>query len=236
MLLVPLLGTGAASAGVLFYGGDFDYDTGSLSHHNGTAATQLTFDDFSLTSASRVTGLWGNYVYSTPGTDPTPTTIYYEVRSGLSADNGGTLVSSGILPAALTWTGRVQYSKEYQVLGTVDISLAAGSYWLAVAPVDPFADWLVLTTKGDDAGPGSDPNPPPTDGPRANGNSFIKSPTANYVPSEVFHGPGHPGGRTDFDFSYGVQVIPEPSQAVQTVAIVLTSGWTLGWRRWRANS
>ena len=85
------------------------------------------YDNFTLTQASTITGLFGSYQSSTPSW----TVGHYEIRSGLSNGNLGTLVASGSGAFTPTATSAFEYFSE--LLG-LNISLAAGNYWLFLAP------------------------------------------------------------------------------------------------------
>lgn len=87
-----------------------------------------------------------------------PVGMRWEIRTGVSAGNGGNLVVSGY---ALTGTsgdlpgvgygtpppgpGRYQY---FDSGPSVPIALGAGSYWLGLAPIQQGGSWDVTTTQG----------------------------------------------------------------------------------------
>src|SRR5207244_8348415 len=63
----------------------------------------------------------------------------WEIRTGISAGNAGTLVAGGITSApVVTLTGRSGFGYlEYMVqVNGLNVTLAPGHYWLNVTPVD----------------------------------------------------------------------------------------------------
>ena len=75
----------------------------------------------------------------------------WEIRSGVSDGNGGTLIAGGTSAATQTATRRDLYGlSEFEVrVSGLDLFLAPGMYWLSVSPI------------------GLGPNPPPFAGPRS---------------------------------------------------------------------
>lgn len=185
-----------ASALTIWYGGDPDGGNGWASEQGGFYNNALTFDDFSTTGNGwSVYYLLGNFA-----TNAKVTNAYYEIRSGVSEGNGGTLVSSGNIDVTQTWTGDSIGTwggdmKVYTLAGnTAAINLNPGTYWLGFAPVvgqnANLYSWA-MTTSGD-GGMGT---------PVSNGNSFVK-----WGDNANFQGVGQ-------DISYGVfanPVVPEP--------------------------
>ena len=203
-VLISLATTAQPSkAQVIFYGGDFDGRNGSPSQWT-PAFDALSFDDFDVPQTVPIGSIWGNFQMNF-----IPTEAYYQIRSGVSAGNGGTLLSSGTLTVQVTPTGLSQGGlPEYQVIGNVSLSLTPGRYWLSMAPVgDFFQSAYISTTSGEATGPLGDPNPHPTGSPLANGNSFFYDPNGyNFVPTDTTTlGPG------TWDFSYGVAAVPKPA-------------------------
>jgi hypothetical protein len=83
-----------------------------------------------------VTGLFSN---NQSGLNPATAT--WEIRTGLSEGNGGTLIAGGTAPVSQTPTGRSAFGRtEYQdLVSGLSVNLAPGMYWLNVTPVDPTA-------------------------------------------------------------------------------------------------
>jgi hypothetical protein len=220
----------ASQAGVLFYGGDYDGRIGAPSQW-APNLEDLIFDDFGLSQTSTLQSIWGNFGLTFIPTQFIPTQAYCEIRSGVSAGNGGTLLYSGMLPVQVTPTGRSQYGlPEYQVLADLNLTLAAGTYWLGMAPVGSsiWDEAYISSTSGGNVGPAGDPNPSPTGFPIGDGMSYQNGPTGyNFVPvADTTAGSG------TWDFSYGVSsvVVPEPP-AVSLLAVSVIFGVSLQCRR-----
>jgi len=143
LLLLNVVGT--ALADTLWYNGDFDYSGYSISNHHeyydfgGGSYFQsdsLVYDDFVVPAGEEwtVNSVWSNNLF-TDGVSFLGAT--YEIRSGVSAENGGTVVASGSGTASLIATGRTSSSGniEYEVrISGLNINLAPGTYWLSVCP------------------------------------------------------------------------------------------------------
>ena len=138
--------TGSSIPGTLFYSGDFnenDPNANGLANEtdaivSGSPYGAATYQNFVVGGSGwNVTGLFTNNL-----SQLTPTSGYWEVRSGLSEGNGGTLVASGTGSLTNTPTGRTGFGyTEYtnQVSG-LNLNLGAGTYWESVVPVCPSCD------------------------------------------------------------------------------------------------
>ena len=130
--------------------------------------------------------------------------ITWEIRTGMSAGNGGTLVMSGTTAATNTLTGFVFGSiNEREYASNVSaFNLGAGSYWLSVALAGGNANAFASMTSGANG----------VGGPLNDGNSFVNSPvqfSINYQPTGTVFGTG-----VDADFSFGLRgsdPVPEPA-------------------------
>jgi hypothetical protein len=220
LIALTVLCCPAAQAGPLWYNGDLDNrdavpnQTSALSPGG---ADGLVYDNFVVPTGStwNITGVFSNNVLNPSLNLPRVTTAYWEIRSGVSANNGGTLVASGDGTDNFAFDGNfstvfgpgntaAEYTHEVDGL---NVTLTAGTYWLAVAPdtngaINAF--WYISTTSGTNAigmPPGND------------GNSFFSSNFTgdNFTPTGSFEGPGN------WDYSMGVVgtvqslVTPEPS-------------------------
>jgi hypothetical protein len=196
---------GALAQANLWYNGDFDGVNGLSSERNTQVSDARTYDNFRSGSGWVIQQVYGNFLVTGLQTRD----LYYEIRRGVSAGNGGTLVAGGTVAiTANLATGRNGFGlDERHIRGNVgNITLADNTeYWLTVAPIGNGAGRaFVSTTDGADRGPGSDPNPAPIG--RLPGRSFFDS--------SFF---GISWGRTedllgvDADFSYGVAGVPEPA-------------------------
>jgi len=217
--LVVALGLGVVSAhgATLWYNGDLD-DVSALANEIdpidfGASGSPLTYDDFVVPVGGWVvTNVWSNNTLNF--VPPDATQAYWEIRSGVSAGDGGTLVAGGTSAASQTATGRLFWGTEteYRVeVSGLNIALSPGRYWLAVAPVDPDTSGggssdqaYVTTTSGVNAlgTPAGD-----------NGNAFFDSAFFGYDFASTQTVTGE-----DYDFSMGVGgranapgVIPEPA-------------------------
>ncbi len=139
-LFAVLFFTTFASAATLFYGGDFDPNNpnaNGLANENdaivgGNPYGAATYQNFTNSQSWNVTSLFTNNLSTLA-----PATAYWEVRSGVSEGNGGTLVASGTGAATQTPTGRSGFGfLEYKDSVGVSLTLDPGTYWLAVVPQD----------------------------------------------------------------------------------------------------
>ena len=139
-LFALLFFTTFANAATLFYGGDFDPNNpnaNGLANENdavvgGNPYGAATYQNFTNSAQWNVTGLFTNNLNQN-----TPTAGYWEIRSGVSEGNGGTLVASGTGAVTNTATGRsgFGYTETHNEVDGLNVSLAAGQYWEAVVPV-----------------------------------------------------------------------------------------------------
>ena len=168
----------------------------------------MVFDQIDLVGP-HVTTLWGNfliyqqYIGSSLG-------LKYEIRTGVSNGNGGTLIKSGsVANLQQTLTGRSTQNNAYrevQLLGTVNFDLAPGVYWLGLQNNEgthPPAQWtpFLAQTLGGDAGPFGDPNPLVQNSILDHSSFATGTELGDYVQQGA-------------DFSVGVSTTPEPSPAL----------------------
>ena len=136
----------SARAATLFYNGDYNLNDAAKNQNNvpinvgGTYQLEkaLVYDDFIVPSGQtwKLTSVFSNnqIAYSAA-----PATAVWEIRSGMSAGNGGTIVASGDTTATVTTEtaadGNNYIDPEFQIAAAVPtVTLAAGTYWVAVAP------------------------------------------------------------------------------------------------------
>ena len=147
LFLLLFVGSSLLSADVLlFYGGDYDPNNpnaNGLANENdaivgGNPYGAATYQNFVIsTDDTTVSGLFTNNL-----SQLNPTSAYWEIRSGVSEGNGGTLIASGTGSGdsfAQTPTGRSGFGfTEYNdLVSGLNVSLGAGTYWFAVVPQDP---------------------------------------------------------------------------------------------------
>jgi hypothetical protein len=171
----------------------------------------MVYDDINLASNTTITGVFANFL----DLATSYTTATWEIRSGMSAGNGGTLEATGSGATATIATGRNGFGlDEFQVtVAGLSVNLSAGTYYLGFAldNINAGTAGYISTTSGTDEGPGGDPNPAVTGSPIANGNTFFNSTAfvSNFVDTQDQFGPG------TWDFSMGVNgVVPEPATFV----------------------
>ncbi len=127
--------------GTLFYGGDLDPNDpnqNALANENdaivgGNPYGAATYQNFTLSQGATATGLFTNNL-----SQLTPTSGYWEIRSGVSEGNGGTLVASGTGTVTNTPTGRSDfgYTEYHNEVDGLNVALNGGTqYWMAVVPV-----------------------------------------------------------------------------------------------------
>jgi len=214
LLLLSLIAlTVSANAATLFYGGDYNGDPfnpnpagdnngNGLSDQEGAGTfDRRVYDDFTLATASTVTGFFGNYLDLQSARS---TTGYYEIRTGVSAGNGGTLVASGTVGVSAAATGTLEQGdlpemRYTTAAGSISQNLGAGTYWFCLAPVGITSSQNVFinTTIGENG----------IGGPLNNGNSFIDGSPFNFTDTSSVLG-------SQSDWSQGVlgtQAAPEPA-------------------------
>lgn len=156
------------------------------------------------------------------------TNMDWEIRQGVSAGNGGTLIASGSGLGTAIPTGRSGFGfAEFHYEIPVSLVLNAGMYWLMVRPVAPTNQGrsFVSTTSG----AGAVGSPAGNDN-----NSYFDSSTFGATFSPASGELNLPSA----DFSMGVNGIngsqvPEPGAVASFVGIA-TTGLTLVWRRRRS--
>jgi len=135
--------TGYQIPGTLFYGGDLNVNSPNadgLANENdaiigGSPYGAATYQNFTLSNTSTATGLFTNNLSGL-----NPATGYWEIRTGVSEGNGGTLVASGTGAMTQTPTGRSAFGfNEYtDEVDGLNVTLNGGTqYWMAVVPNDP---------------------------------------------------------------------------------------------------
>ena len=199
VLLAGHTGPLGAATTVLWYNGDIDFLTcGGLNGIDTETSDSRVYDDIIVPASQtwKVTSLFSNNLMTF-----TAIRAHWEIRQGVSAGNGGTLVASGVDPATMTPTGRICSSgyREFRIEVTgLDVELGPGRYWLVVAPVGAgFGLSFVSSTSGANA-----TGMPPGN----NGNAFFDG-------SFIFASADQLSGIPLLDFSLGVEGIVVPESA-----------------------
>ncbi len=236
----------AARADMLWYNGDYD-NRDSLTNESNVPIllgsgptyaiqTSLVYDEFVVPVGQTwtITGVFSNnqMAYAAAATTAT-----WQIRSGVSAGNGGTLVVGGDTAAtqvALTPVSGYYYGNpEYRVTASVPSAvLTAGTYWLAVAPDDItngsgyFGDTSYLETT---SGANAIGIPPGNDGNSYITNTFPTSGAAsfNFTPTTVALAGDGDGPLIDFSMGVvGTVTVPEPSGvALLAVGLIGSMAW-----------
>lgn len=117
----------------LWYNGDPNLVNGLASERNTLISDARVYDDFSFNSGKTITGVFGNFFM-----DFFTSQAYYEIRTGVSAGSGGTLIASGVIPVTQTPNGFDAFGLTgYRISGSITPVALAGltQYWLTVAPI-----------------------------------------------------------------------------------------------------
>lgn len=138
--------TAPITAQTLTYHGDFQNSTVCSVKGSNLALGCVMYDNFAVSGDGwDVTGLFGHFFQAQVAGMAPWTTAFWEIRSGMSAGNAGTLLFGGpsqVVAATQVATGRsfvdinsVTYIEYRATLSLADIFLSPGSYWLGLAPV-----------------------------------------------------------------------------------------------------
>jgi hypothetical protein len=137
------------TAQMQFYNGDHDATGFGYSSEDlpTEPLTSQLFENFTVgASGLTVSGIFGQFL--TLGA--TWTTADWEVRSGVSQNNGGTLLFSGTDPASQVLVGTTRYFGSYSVydaaITDLDFSLAPGKYWFSLSPVHYESEQVFIAT------------------------------------------------------------------------------------------
>jgi hypothetical protein len=193
--------TAFAGSPILFYGGDFDGRNGLANERNTVVSDARVYDNFMVTGPGwLVSALFSNNLVVEP---LNPQQAYWEIRSGVSTGNGGTLVASGTSGVTKTATGRSGFGLseyKFKTTGDLGLALAPGMYWYTVVPIGAGQGRSFQSTTSGANGVG---------GPLGDGMSYFDSPFFgfNFDDTQNLLGPG------PWDFSGGVcgVEIPEPA-------------------------
>jgi hypothetical protein len=166
----------AINTSTLWYNGDFAMVSPNPAITNGVSFAGTdgrVYVDFNVTSATGwdVNSVFSNNIISVTGI----TQASYEIRSGVSVGNGGTLLFSGTAAATQTATGRTFSTfNEYTIrVSGLNIHLGPGTYWLNVAPVGSGTGFSANSATAGANAVGSPAG--------NNGNEFWKSGSSNYT-------------------------------------------------------
>ena len=152
VLVLPLfallfLSTFAHADYILFYGGDFEVNNpnaNALANENdaivsGNPYGAATYQNFVIPDGH----VWNiQSLFTNNLSDLTPTSGYWELRTGVSEGNGGTLLASGTGTGAnFTWTptccNGLNYDSYQAHVTGMSVNLGPGMYWESVVPQAP---------------------------------------------------------------------------------------------------
>lgn len=185
-------------------------------------ALRIVYDDFTFTLPGDING------FEMIGRDNTgaPVRVYYEIRTGMSEGNGGTLLFSGTTPSAAA--GDLPLGGEFGTPppGTGNyrwygggpsslIHLEPGTYWIGLAPLQQFGSFDAASTQGLQA----------VGLPINNGNAFYfdsSDPAANFVSL----------GDLDFRLRVATDAAVVPERAGTAWFSLAAVGFCLGRRHW----
>jgi hypothetical protein len=219
--------TGAVHAdSILWYNGDFDGNDAIYNAVVPSVQTASVYDDFIVPTGQTwsITSVFSNNLLSVDNV----TSAYYEIRSDISLDDGGSLLFSGTELASQVDTGRNGFGVEESTVtisGLSGIMLAAGTYWLTVNPIvsgDQDLSYITTTSGANAIGmpPGNDDN------------SYIAGSYYESNGNNDFDPASDITGYSPADFSMGVSgtamsAVPEPSALVMgVIATVSLAGYT----------
>ncbi len=219
-------------AAVVAYNGDPDLYSGLHNSYNGDYFPYITeFDDFDITSNVTITSVFSNNFMNYTGV----TEAHWEIRTGVSAGNGGTLVAGGFSTATQTANGfgvpggSPDYAGYTIRVSNLNVQLTPGKYWLSVAPKGLGAGSgkaaFLYTTSGANAIGSPQGN---------NGNAFVFADNPNADPDTVFANASIYHGGNDVDYSLGMESIPTVPEPASLLSLSGLLGCLLITRRKRA--
>jgi len=159
-----------ASADTLAYQGDLVRHMALINEINSSEGVMAyTYDNFIVPAGQTwdITGLFSNNLSRVSWQS-----AFWDIRSGVSAGDGGVDIASGTSSATDIATGRQEFGyDEFQAMVSgLNLELTAGTYWLAVAPISSGKGYSYISPTDGAGGINSD----------LSGLSYLVSPP-NYV-------------------------------------------------------
>lgn len=217
VVVAMMCGAPLCAQQLLWYNGDADGANALINTHHSAVEDARVYDDFIVP----VGQTWSvSALFSNDAADFAPVAYDWEIRQGVSAGDGGTLLfSASGASGTSTPTGRqVVGISEFHFEVPVSFDLGPGTYWLMVRPVGQGVGFSYASSTSGANGVGS---------PQGNdGDSFFSATSfgANFTPI----------GRllSSTDFSMGVKGVvqgdrspnPEPTPAVAGLACIASVG------------
>ena len=199
-----LLTIGQGRAQTLYYGGD-DNDVDSFYSTANPPYESIVYQGFTINSAGgwQVSGVFGNFL-----TLGTASSANWQILSGVSAGNGGTVVDSGTGAATVSSSVDAYSNTLYNVSVTgLNFDLGPGTYWLGLQPISSSYGYVVTTSGANSVGTSS------------GGAFYSNNYGANFVSATT-------NGNPD-TFSVGLLGVPEPSSVMLTLPVL---GLLVYWR------
>lgn len=201
VIALAVLGA-CAQAQTIFYGGDFNGINGHASQVGGTTFEDVrSYDDFTLTEATDITGVFGNFLHvGSIGSS----SLYWEIRQGVAEGFGGSVVHAAtVSPATVTDLGNtfLSYNQFLFESSVTPFTLGPGTYYLTVA-VQGGADAAYLCDTDGANGVGS---------PLDNNHAFVDA----WDPFASSHYINWQEEERDFSMGLnGAAAVPEPASMV----------------------
>jgi hypothetical protein len=215
-------GSAQAPPGSLWYNGDpsgFAGNTANGANFEIFGGSTFIYDDFIVPASSpgwTVTAVFSNdFIAHIP---PLPMSSIWEIRSGITPGNGGTLIASGTDPSIAIPVSNVGDAFTF-LTPITPVTLAPGTYWLTVSPDNAGQNSsYILATNGTNAvgmPPGND------------GNSYFSS-----TSGPVMFQPVGSGAGPDFSMGVtGIEAVPEPSTIFASILTACCAIWPVIRRR-----
>ncbi|HEV7300747.1 MAG TPA: hypothetical protein VGN72_15380 [Tepidisphaeraceae bacterium] len=150
------MATSHVSAAVLFYGGDVSKATfqGHAPNYESPANYfDRNYNAFTVPASQTwtVQGLFANIVVQDGESVGAITQGRFDIRQGMSAGNGGTVIASGTTSASAAFTGEMVIFDLYPVASLTAslpaaLTLPAGDYWVAFTPFSQTQNRLLLAS------------------------------------------------------------------------------------------
>jgi hypothetical protein len=210
LLSLSLMPLSADTVG--WYNGDLNASTALSNEINTAVSDSRVYEDFIVPAGGwTVTGLFTNNLM-----DFSTSQALWEIRSGVSVGNGGSLIAFGTGAATQTATGRNAFGFAESTIEVdgLNVALAQGTYWMTVAPIGPGGNTAVRSFLTTTSGLNAVGLPPGNDG-----NSFFDSTfySANFASTPDLVSP-------EGDFSSGVIIAPAASAVPEPGALELLLG------------
>lgn len=192
-----------AMALTLWSNGDFNGVNGLGNEFNTLVSTASVYDDFIVPTGESwvIDTIFSNNLMSFTGVSQ----ANWEIREGITAGNGGALVSGGNASATQAATGRSGFNlNEFRIqVSGLEVTLTPGRYWLSVAPIGSGSGRSYVTTTSGANAVGTPPG--------NNGNSFFNSSYfgENFTSRQADYSMGVAGTSTPvpFEFSPGLGIL-----------------------------